>query len=164
MKTDPIVLGIIIVTVVILTGVVAAIFVSNGTPVENYKVTDTERPILEISEKNFDFGKINLDTTKTEDIEIKNNGGKPLVVSNVLTSCDCTFAQFIINGVASEKFSMQRDLKWRGEIQPKTSAVLRIIYEPRLMPVKGPVSRSIVFKSNDPENSSVGIKFTAYVE
>ena len=101
---------------------------------------------------------------KTKEIEIKNSGNKSLVVSNVFTSCDCTFAQFVIDGQESKRFSMQRSPKWRGEIQPDTAATLKIIYEPRLMPVKGNVSRSIFFKTNDPQNPSVTINFTAYVE
>lgn len=164
MNIDPIILGIIIITVVILAGVFIVALTSSGTPIESYKITDAERPSLEISERNFDFGKMKLDEIKTKDIEIKNSGKKPLIVSNVLTSCDCTFAQFVINAEASKKFSMQKDQKWRGEIQPNTSATLKIIYEPRLMPVKGDVSRSILFKSNDPQNPSININFTAYVE
>ncbi|MEK7503657.1 MAG: DUF1573 domain-containing protein [Patescibacteria group bacterium] len=164
MNIDPVILGIIIVAVVIFGGITAAIFISNGTPVENYQATDVARPGLEISETSFDFGKMKLSEIKTKDLEIKNNGSKPLIISNILTSCDCTFAQFIVNGQASQKFSMQRDQKWRGEIQPNSAATLKIIYEPRLMPVKGNVSRSIFFKSNDPQNPSVSIKFTAYVE
>lgn len=164
MNIDPIILGIIIITIVVVGGIVIAIAASGGTAIENYKVTDTVRPSLEVSERNFDFGKIKLAEIKIKEIEIKNSGNKPLVVSHVFTSCDCTFAQFVINGEASERFSMQRDQKWLGEIQPNTSATLKIIYEPRLMPVKGNVSRSVLFKSNDPQNPSVNINFTAYVE
>ena len=116
MKTDPIILGIIVITVVILAGVFMAVSGSDGTPIENYEVTDTERPSLEISERNFDFGKMKTAEIKTKEIEIKNSGNKSLVVSNVFTSCDCTFAQFVIDGQESKRFSMQRSPKWRGEI------------------------------------------------
>lgn len=164
MKTDPIILGIIAITVVVLIGIIIAVTASGGTPIENYEVTDTERPSLDISERNFDFGRMKTAEIKTKEIEIKNSGKKPLVVSSVFTSCDCTFAQFVVDGEASDSFSMRRDPKWRGEIQPNTAATLKIIYEPRIMPVKGNVSRSIFFKTNDPQNQSVTINFTAYVE
>ncbi len=164
MKIDPVILGIIAVTVVIFAGIIIAVAASGGTPVDNYKITDMERPSIEVSERNFDFGKTKVSEIKTKEIEIKNRGNKPLIISNVFTSCDCTFAQFVIAGQESDKFSMQRDRKWRGEIQPGATATLKIIYEPRLMPVKGNVSRSIFFQTNDPQNPSVTINFAAYVE
>jgi len=161
---DPIIWGIVVITVIVFTGVIISALTSKGTPIANYKITDTERPSLEISERNFDFGKVKLNEIKIKDIEIKNTGNRLLIISDVLTSCDCTFAQFVIDGKESKRFSMQRDLKWRGEIQPNNIATLKIIYEPRLMPVKGNVSRSIFFKTNDPQNLSVNINFTAYIE
>lgn len=164
MKIDPIILGIIAIMVVILGSIIIAVVSSGGTPIENYKVTDTGRPSSEISERDFDFGRMKLAEIKIKEIEIKNSGKKPLIVSSVFTSCDCTFAQFVINGQESDRFSMQRDQKWRGEIQPNTTATIKIIYEPRLMPVKGSVTRSIFFKTNDPQNPSVTINFTAYIE
>ncbi len=161
---DPVVLGIIGITVVIFAGIVISANISKGTPIENYKIKEKERPALEISENNFDFGRMKLNEIKTENIEIKNVGLKPLVLFDAITSCDCTFAQFVIDGHESKKFSMSRDPNWRGEIQPNAGATLKIIYEPRLMPAKGDVGRSVLFKTNDPQNSSVTINFKAYIE
>lgn len=160
---DPIIVSIVVMTVVVFVGIMIAAFNSKGTAIESYKITDVAKPILDISERNFDFGQIKLSETKIKDINLKNNGQKILIISDVLTSCDCTFAQFVIADKESQKFSMQGDTKWRGEIQPGETAVLKIIYEPSLMPVKGQVNRSILFKTNDPQNSSVNINFTADV-
>lgn len=164
MKIDPIIVGIIIVTIIIFGGIFLSDSFSQGPSVVQYKITDQDRPQLEISKTAFDFGKTKLDEIKTQEIIIKNKGVKPLTVYDAITSCDCTFAQFVINGAESPKFSMHRNLKWRGEIASGDTAILRIIYEPKIMPVKGNVKREIVFKTNDPQNPLINIRFTAEVE
>jgi len=59
---------------------------------------------------------------------------------------------------------MQRDTSFRAEVPPNETAVIKIIYEPRLMPVKGKVNRSVVIKTNDPGHSLITIDFTADVQ
>lgn len=163
-KPDPVTLGIIIITVVIFGGVILAASLSQTAPIAQYKISDLERPKLEIFETGFDFGAMNLADKGQKDIQISNQGAKPLVISELITSCDCTSAELIINGQASPLFSMRRDSKWRGEIAPTGIAILRIFYEPQVMPIQGKVKRDIIFKTNDPENPLINIRFTANVK
>lgn len=162
-KPDPIISGIILVTIIIFGGIIFAAIKSQGSPIAQYKITDAERPKLEILETNFDFGPMGLAEIKMREIKMSNKGNKPLIITNLITSCDCTFAQLIVDGRESPRFSMRRDTKWRGEIAPAGEAMLRVVYEPRIMPVQGKVKREIVFKTNDPEKSLVNIRFTADV-
>lgn len=161
---DPIIVTIIIIAIVIIGGIILVSLSSKGSPIPQYRVTDPDRPKLEASETDFNFGQMNLNEIKTKEIQLKNNGLSSLILSDAATSCDCTFAQFVIDGVESPKFSMARNLKWRGEIKPGQTALLRIIYEPRIMPAKGTVKREIIFKTNDPGRSTVNIRFVAVVD
>lgn len=160
---DPIIVTIIIIAIVIIGGIILVSLNSKGPPIPRYQATDSDRPKLEISETDFNFGQMNLNETKTREIQLKNGGLSSLILSDAVTSCDCTFVQFVIDGVESPKFSMARNPKWRGEIKPNQSALLRIVYEPRIMPVKGAVKREVVFKTNDPERPIVNIRFVAVV-
>ena len=161
---DPIVITIIIIAIVIIGGIILVSLSSKGSPIPQYRVIDSNRPKLEISETDFNFGQINSNEIKTKEIQLKNSGLSSLILSDAVTSCDCTFAQFVIDGVESPKFSMARNPKWRGEVKPNQSALLRIIYEPRIMPAKGTVKREVVFKTNDPIKPLVSLRFTAVVE
>ena len=163
-KLDPITSSIIFITIVVFGGIILAAIKSQGIPITQYKITDAERPQLEILETNFDFGQMKLSEIKTKEIVIKNRGRKPLVISDLITSCDCTFAQLLVDGRESPRFSMRRDSKWRDEISPAGEAKLRIIYEPRIMPVQGRVRREIVFKTNDPSSPLVNLRFDAVIK
>lgn len=163
-KGDPIIIGIVIITLIIISGIFWASLKARGPSIAQYKISDLDRPILKTSLTNFDFGQMNLKETKTKEIELKNTGQKPLIISDLITSCDCTFAQLVSAGKESPRFSMRRNTNWRGEIAAGQTALLKITYEPKIMPVQGKVRRTIVFKTNDPENSSVNINFTAEVK
>lgn len=163
-KIDPIIIGIVIVTLIIISGILWASFNAQSPSIIQYKITDTDRPILKTSLTNFDFGPMDLKEIKTKEIELKNTGSQPLIISDMITSCDCTFVQLVGAGKESPRFSMRRDTKWRGEIAAGKTALLKITYEPKLMPVQGRVSRTIIFKTNDPVNPNVNISFTAEVK
>lgn len=163
-KIDPIIIGIAVVTLIIIGGIFWASFNAQGPSIAQYKITDTGRPTLKTFLTNFDFGQMDLKEIKTKEIELKNTGNKALIISDMITSCDCTFAQLVGEGKESPRFSMRRDTKWRGEIAAGQTALLKITYEPKLMPVQGKVSRAITFKTNDPVNPNVNISFSAEVK
>lgn len=106
-------LGIIILIVVVFGGIMVATFLSSAPPIAQYKTTDPDRPKLEIGQAVFDFGTMKLTEVKTQDVPLKNTGAKPLIISDILTSCDCTFAQLIVADKTSPRFSMQRNPSWR---------------------------------------------------
>lgn len=162
-KGDPIVIGIVIITLIIISGIFWASLRAQGPSIAQYKITDLDRPKLTLSATNFDFGQMALKETRTKEIELKNTGSKLLIISDVFTSCDCTFAQLVSEGKESPRFSMRRNINWHGEITAGKTALLKITYEPKIMPVQGKVRRTIVFKTNDPANPNVNINFTAEV-
>lgn len=163
-KLDPIIIGIIVVTLLVAGGIIFAASRSQSPSAPQYRTNDAERPKLEIAQTSFDFGKMKVSDEKDQEITIRNTGQKPLVIFSLLTSCNCTFAQLTYNGQASPKFSMHDKSNWSVAIAPGDSATMKIFYEPRLMPVQGGVTRDVLFKTNDPANPNGNIKFTAYVE
>ncbi|MFA4872991.1 MAG: DUF1573 domain-containing protein [Patescibacteria group bacterium] len=163
-KIDPIMAGIIILIIMVMGGVLAAALSQRGAPIPQYTTQESPAPRLLIDETVFDFGTMKLEETKVKEIRLTNRGEKPLVINDVITSCDCTFAQFIIGGRESPRFSMHRNPQWRGEISPRGEAVVRVTYQPSIMPVKGRVTREVVFRTNDPLRPLVNLKFTADVE
>lgn len=163
-KIDPTIMGLIFLSAIIFGGVflVGSSLQEQGIP--QYKSDNENRPRLEIKENAFDLGKMKLAEIKTREIEIKNTGREPLVISDLVTSCDCTFAQLVVEGKEGPRFSMRRNSRWQSKISASSSATLKIIYEPRLMPVQGKVKREVVFRSNDPEQPLTNVRFTAEVE
>ena len=163
-KIDPITIGAIIIILLLTGGVILAYIVSPKEEAKKYSSNDENRPVLEISQKEFDFGQMKIEDKKTEEVPIKNIGKSPLTLSDFATSCNCTFVQAVINGKESPLFSMHSRPNWQGVLQPNEIGTLRLIYEPKLMPVKGSVTRQIVFKTNDPAQPLITLKFTANVE
>src|SRR3989338_2057714 len=117
-KTDPIIAGILIFALIILAGIALAMLRSQAPPVAQYRPGDPDKPKLEIGPAQFDLGEMSLSDVKTKDISVRNSGNRPLVFSEAVTSCDCTFVQLISSGKESKKFSMQRDFVWRQELNP----------------------------------------------
>lgn len=154
--------GIIILGLIILG---FAIFDNRGGQVAGYSNDDPNAPRLELLEKNYDFGKISLDSVVKHDFLIKNTGVNPLVINNLMTSCHCTSVIFKVpNKPDSPAFGMHQDAGWQGEIASGQQAVVEVIYEPAKMPVKGQVTRVITFNSNDPANRDVQLEIIAVVE
>jgi len=163
-KLNPTIIGVVVIGIILVGGTLLAFAASRTAATAQYARGDTNRPHLEIGQTDFGFGTLSLSEIKTQDITIQNTGKGTLILSDFITSCDCTFAQVIINGQSSPKFSMHRNPNWRGEILPNRTATIKIIYEPKIMPVKGAVQRQVVFRTNDPEKPLVNIRFTARVQ
>ncbi|MBI4099777.1 DUF1573 domain-containing protein [Candidatus Microgenomates bacterium] len=130
----------------------------------NYAATDTQRPIIETPETSVDFGEMKVADTKQKDFELKNTGTKPLSILNVNSSCNCTFAQVIYNGTESKEFGMHAQSGYVTDIAPGTSAMIRVIYRPAIMPVYGPVERQVFIKTNDPEKENLTFSLNANVK
>lgn len=161
-KIDTPIIIIIIITLVVFAGIIFAVL-KLSPETKKYSPADLEKPRIEVSEENFDFGKMKTDEIKTKKINLKNIGKQPLDLRDFSTSCDCTYLFVIIDGQKSPKFSMANNPEWSRELAPDEGAELEITYEPKIMPVEGEVSRTILFSTNDPDKTNVEINFTANV-
>ncbi len=63
---------------------------STGNQIASYDINDPNVPKIEIQEKTYDFGDINLQDVVKHEFKLKNIGKDPLIVTDLLTSCHCT--------------------------------------------------------------------------
>lgn len=115
-----------------------------------------------------DFGSMRADEERTATFTITNTSDAVLRVWNIATSCDCTFATIAIDGKETGEFNMpmhtSSSLKnWIGEVASQKTALLKVTYRPKVMPVTGQVSRQVTFSTNDPKNETVEVSIKANV-
>lgn len=132
--------------------------------VASYQTSDSSRPKVTASAFFSDLGNMTVSEEKTAEFIIKNEGDKPLQLFNISSSCDCTFGQVIINDAKSPEFSMHAKSGWRGEIKSGEQAKLLVIYRPKIMPVKGVVTRDVYVATNDPTSPKLTFTVKAVVE
>src|SRR3989344_8389926 len=93
----------------IVIGASYFILVGNQKPapvIATYSISDKERPKIKAKETFFDFGEMKVSDEKSAEFAIENTGKKPLQLSNISSSCNCTFVQTIVNGKESDFFGM----------------------------------------------------------
>jgi hypothetical protein len=105
-------------------------------------------PKIQLSINSFDLGNINPDQGVREEIFlVKNEGGQPLDIVSVSTSCGCTEAE-----VESE------------EILPGEQTKLSVTYDPSVHPeLTGKIKRVVYIKSNDPIQEEVELELTGNI-
>ena len=124
---------------------------------------------VQIFEEDRELGTMLVSDERTAEFLLRNVGGKPLEISQVRTSCMCTFAQVIIDDEESPDFNMVMHnstsaQRWKGIVEPGLSATIRVIYRPSLMPVEGSVARNVKFNTNDPSRPVVELGIHATVQ
>lgn len=132
--------------------------------ITSYSASDKQKPKAEAKIIFEDMGVMKVSEDKSADFELKNVGTKPLQLSRVTSSCNCTFAQIILNGKESDLYGMHAPSNYAGEILPGKSAKIRVIYRPSIMPVYGVVGREVYVETNDPNNPKLVFKIQANVK
>ncbi len=130
----------------------------------SYSTQDELRPRVKVESVLYDFGSMKVSDKKSYDFPVKNVGKKPLQLSNITTSCDCTFAKVIYDGKESPEFNMHSKSNYMAVIEPDKKAIIRVTYKPYVMPVYGFVEREAHMKTNDPEMQDLAFKVTANVK
>jgi len=166
MKTRNLIVYSILVFGVILIGLYLIYTSTTTSPISvaSYTSEDKERPVVKIEKDLFDFGSIKVSDKKSNDFIIENVGSKSLQLSNISTSCGCTFAQVINEGKKSPEFDMHSKSNYMVEVKPSKKAVVRVTYKPYVMPVYGFVEREVYVTTNDPGNQNLVFKVTANVK
>lgn len=133
-------------------------------PIVSYSVSDKEKPKVEVKSTFSDLGKMKVSEDKSANFKIKNVGQKPLQLSNISSSCNCTFGQVVINGEESEVFGMHNISDFAGEVLPGKEVIIKVTYRPSIMPVYGIIEREVYVSTNDPENPKLVFKVKANVK
>lgn len=149
--------------VALLLGVIV-FFGSRGAVSSQFTSSSPDRPIAEVEKVSEDFGAISNKDVKSALFTIKNTGKSELQLSQVSTSCDCTYVYITVGGQKSPKFTMHGRNSWIGKVAPNAVAQVEVIYEPAIMPVNGVVQRTVTVVTNDPNKPSVTFKINADVK
>jgi hypothetical protein len=132
--------------------------------IANYSKVDKNKPIIEVGETSYDMGTIKVSDTKVKEFEVKNVGSKPLLLSEISSSCGCTSAQIIYKSTLSKTFSMHSQSDYVAQIEPNTSAIVKVVYMPFTMPVYGIVERQVFMSTNDPSKPKLEFNIKANVQ
>ncbi len=92
---------------------------------------------------------------------VRNAGEGKLVITDMETSCMCTEAALIMDGVEGPRLGMRghgpRPV-WSAELAPGQEATLKVYYDPTVHEeLRGPVTRVVRIHTNDPERPYVDI-------
>ncbi|MEK7495330.1 MAG: DUF1573 domain-containing protein [Patescibacteria group bacterium] len=165
MNSKILIAGLILFSLVVIIG--SYFFLVSGqkpqVPIITYSLSDKEKPKVEVKTTFFDLGTMKVSDDKSANFKIKNIGQKSLQLSNINSSCNCTFGQIVINGKESEVFGMHNVSDFAGEVLPGKEAIIKVTYRPSIMPVYGAIEREVYVSINDPENPKLVFKVKANV-
>ncbi|WP_159587647.1 DUF1573 domain-containing protein [Chelativorans xinjiangense] len=124
---------------------------------------------LAIDREEAELGVLAVDDVGRAQFRLKNTGNEPVEISQVRTSCMCTFAEIALPAGKSPEFNMamHNDAAanaWKGVLNPGDEAAVTVIYKPALMPVEGSVARNVKFATTDPQNPHVELGVHATVK
>lgn len=119
---------------------------------QNYTKESLDRPKAEVLESFKDIGEMKVSEIKEVSFSLKNIGTKPLQILNINSSCNCTFGKVLYKNIETKQFGMHKQSGYVTDIAPNDTATVKVIYNPSIMPVYGPVSRDVYISTNDPEN------------
>lgn len=137
---------------------VAYLVTKGQTPtpeVEKYSSESIEKPKAEVKENFKDIGEMKVNEIKEVSFSLKNIGNKPLQILNINSSCNCTFGKVLYKDIETKQFGMHKQSGYVTDIAPNDTATVKVIYNPSIMPVYGPVTRDVYISTNDPENSKL---------
>lgn len=119
---------------------------------QSYKKEDVDRPKAEVLTSLVDIGEMKVSEIKEVSFQLKNIGNKPLQILNINSSCNCTFGKIIYKDMATKEYGMHKQSGYVTDIAPGDSATVKVIYNPSIMPVYGPILRDVYVSTNDPDN------------
>lgn len=121
------------------------------------KSAPADRPIISLTPTTYDFGEVSLKKgTVTTSFLLKNEGKSDLIIQKLDSSCGCTSASVVYQGVEGPRFAMaghgiENPTNWQLAIAPESQAELKVYYDPTVHPdFRGPATREIYVFSNDP--------------
>lgn len=149
------IIGFILVTLLILGG---GVFILSKTTTSGQISGVSSEVKISVDAKTYDWGTIpysggNVSKTFT----IKNTGTDVLQLTNIKTSCACTYAQLTIDGKISPKFGMHTTSSWVGEVPPGKDAQLAVVFDPAFHGPTGvgSMERLISVQTNDINNPNL---------
>lgn len=110
-------------------------------------------PSIQVTPARASLGKVSVAGGTMETVfSLSNTGASDLVLTGIVTSCMCTSAILVVDGVESPRFGMHEgNPGWQQAIKPGQEAELKVFYDPKVHPeMRGAVTRTISITNNDP--------------
>ena len=151
---DPIVIGTILFSAVLLFGTIY-LGIKNNT---SANVQIDSQVSLAVNETTYDWGTIEIKGGMAiKSFDIKNTSNSALKLYNVKTSCTCTTAQLRSVSLTSPKFSMHDQSSYVMEVNPGETAQLIVEFDPAFHGPSGtgPINRTVTLATNDPKNPTL---------
>ena len=117
--------------------------------------TEPAPSILLVSPNTYDFGSVSVQYGEAStSFKIRNAGEGEIVLKDMDTSCGCTEATIVVDGVEGPRFNMrmhgQDPTGWSVRLAPGEEAQLRVYYDPMTHPdLRGPVTREVYLFGDD---------------
>jgi hypothetical protein len=108
----------------------------------------------------WDFGNIGQ-AVVSHNFVIQNAGSSPLRLDGISTSCMCTSAELVYNGVTSPRFGQHNNPPWTLTMAAGTQGVLTVFYDPAVHPELGHFQRDVYILSSDPAQREVTVTIHA---
>lgn len=111
---------------------------------------------IDITPSEYDFGQVSVRRgTVNTTLTLRNTGKRDLIIKGLSTSCMCTSATIVVDGVEGPVFGMKghgtNPTGWSATIPQGGQAQLRIYYNPTVhKDFRGPVTRTITILTNTP--------------
>lgn len=131
----------------------------------NMRVAESAK--IQVTPANYDFGDVPAGGSPVSSMmEVKNVGKGDLVMNGMDSSCGCTSASIVVDGVEGPRFSMSshgtNPRGWSVTLKTGETSQLKIYYDPSVhRDMRGPVTRFITLFSNDPINSVMEVTIQA---
>jgi hypothetical protein len=119
-------------------------------------------PQIQVQPLSLDLGEVSVrGGTVTTLFDVKNVGDGELVIQDMETSCMCTEAALIVDGVEGPKLGMRghgaRPV-WSARLTPGQEATLKVYYDPTVHAgLRGAVTRVVRLHTNDPKRPYVDV-------
>lgn len=103
----------------------------------------------------------------TTEFVIRNEGKSDLVIDKLSSSCGCTSASLVYQGIEGPRFYMaghgheSPDANWKVSVAPGDEAQVKVYYDPSVHPdLTGAVTREVSVHSNDPVDFETKLTIT----
>lgn len=125
---------IIIAVAVAVVGFGVVLFLNQPTEHEQMQGTSAEHNVLSSDQQSYDFGTISMKDGKVKTtFKVKNPTAEALTLSKLYTTCMCTEAKLVVNGLTEGPFGMPGHGSiptFEQKLEPNGEADIEVEYDP----------------------------------
>ena len=124
-----------------------------------------DAPKMQVDPASYNFGSVSVAKGAVSTfMTLENQGVTDLIIDKIKSTCGCTSASLVVDGIESPTFGMHdSSTGWSATLKPWQKAQLKVNDDPRVhRDLRGAVTREVVIYSNDPKNKAKKVRIDAY--